>query len=94
MDGSRKVGIMIKLELTRDEARMLEMFLLMTTRYREDQVKMYRKLLDDCKGRGGISEITLQAYVDNAQHWTEQCVAMDGIRKMVSEQLTTPNDRQ
>lgn len=83
---------MIRLELREDEARKLEMFLLMTTKYREEQVKTYKKLFDDWAKAGDTSAETLQTLADNAQHWAEQCVAMDGIRKKVSELLTTPKE--
>ena len=83
---------MMKLEMTRDEARMLEMYLLITTKYREEQVKTYRKLLEDWGKYGQTSEATLQTLADNVQHWTEQCVAMDTIRKRVSEVLVSPSE--
>ena len=83
---------MVRLEMTRDEARLLEMFLLMTTKYREDQVKLYRKLLENQEKYRDVSEVTLQAYTDNAQHWMEQCDAMDGIRKKVSELLVSSSE--
>ena len=83
---------MVKLEMTRDEARLLEMYLLMTTKYREEQVKTYRKLLEDWGKYGQTSEEALQALADNVQHWTEQCVAMDGIRKKVSHLLVSPSE--
>lgn len=81
---------MIRLELTDDDARKLEMFLLMTTKYRESQVETYKKLMEDWGKSGDASEETLKTLADNEQHWMEQCVAMDGIRKKVSELLTTP----
>ena len=86
----RKGGKMIRLELAKDDARQLEMFLLMTTKYREEQVATYKKLLEDWGKDGDTSEETLKTLADNAQHWTEQCVVMDSIRRKVSELLTTP----
>lgn len=91
---SGRVFMLVQLELSRDEARLLEMFLLMTTKYREDQVQAYRRLIEGWGSRGGTSEVTLQKYADNAQHWMEQCVAMDAIRKRVSTVLQTPERRE
>ena len=81
---------MIRLELKEDDARKLEMFLLMTTKYREEQVQTYKKLLEDWGKTGDTSDETLKTLADNTQHWTEQCEAMDDIRKKISELLTTP----
>ena len=80
---------MVQLELSRDEARMLEMFLLMTTKYREDQVIAYRMLLEG-RNRRDISDMARLTYADNVQHWLKQCETMDGIRKRVSEILLKP----
>lgn len=87
---AERMETMIRLELSNDEARMLEMFLLMTTQYREGQVETYQKLMEDWGKNGAASEETLKTLSDNAQHWMEQCVSMDGIRRKVSELLTTP----
>lgn len=91
---SERVLRMVRLDLTRDEARMLEMFLLMTTKYREEQVETYRKLQEDWMEHGNASEKTIQTLADNERHWKEQCLAMDEIRKRVSTILTTPGEAE
>ncbi len=78
---------MITLELSRSEAVKLEMFLLMTTKFREGELAAYKKLAEEVDEDGNL---LFPHAKNNIEYWTEQCVMMDSIQKRLYQALTAP----
>ena len=78
---------MITLQLTRAEAVKLEMFLLMTTKFREGELEAHQKFAARKDENGNP---TSPAAKSNVEFWTEQCKIMDSIQKRLYHELTSP----
>lgn len=78
---------MITLELTRDEAVKLEMFLLMTTKFRQGEFEAYKKFAAQTDETGNPVFPDAQ---DNVKFWMEQCKTMDMIQERIHLAVTTP----
>lgn len=81
---------MITLQLTRAEAVKLEMFLLMTTKFRQGELKTYKKLATQKDEDGNLA---FPEAKDNIEFWTEQCEMMDSIQKRIYQAMTTPQGK-
>lgn len=81
---------MITLQLTRKEAVKLEMFLLMTTKFRQGELETHKKLAAQVDENGNPA---FPESKDNIEFWSEQCEVMDAIQKRVYEAMTTPQGK-
>lgn len=81
---------MINLQLTREEAHKLEVYLLMSTRFRTGEAEALKKLATTIEEENG-DEVTISKLRDNAKFWSEQCETMDAVRERLQNLLTSPS---
>ena len=81
---------MITLYLTPAEARKLEMYLRLTTKYRKGEADTHNNLFNSMCSSGTADEQVLKTMKDNAEYWKEQCEVMDSIQERIFAALTTP----
>ena len=81
---------MINLQLTREEANRLEVYLLVTTRFREGEVEANQKLYKEFKEAPSFDERTVKKFKSNAEFWQNQCTTMDALQQRLQTLLTSP----
>lgn len=81
---------MITLQLTHTEAVKLEMFLLMTTKFRQGELETYKKLATQVDENGNPA---FPEAKDNIEFWSKQCEVMDEIQKRLYQAMTTPQGK-
>lgn len=81
--------VLINLQLTKEEAHKLEIYLLMTTRFRTGEAEALEKLALTIEEENG-DEVTVTKLRNNAKFWREQCEIMDGIQGRLQSLLTSP----
>ena len=82
---------MLKLELSSEEALKLEMYLRLTTKYREGEATAYESLFEEMKASESPDEKALTNLKNNAEYWKKQCVIMNELQERISTLLTTPS---
>ena len=81
---------MINLQLTREEANRLEVYLLVTTRFREGEVEANQKLYKEFKETPSFDEKTVKKFKSNAEFWQNQCTTMDDLQQRLQTLLSSP----
>ncbi len=87
--------VLINLQLTRDEAHKLEVYLLMSTKFRTGEADALERLAATIEEENG-DEVTVSKLRDNAKFWKEQCEVMDVIQERLQNLLTSlpqPNEK-
>ena len=85
---------MITLKLSREEAQKLEIYLLISTKYRTGEAEALTELHRRLKEEGETEQVVLDKIKNNAKFWQEQCVLMDSIQKRLLQCLTTPRETE
>lgn len=83
----------ITLNLTRSEANKLEVYLLMSTKFRIGEAEALEKLVTQFIETESVSKEVIDKTKDNAEFWREQCVVMNDIQERLLKALTTPNSK-
>lgn len=83
------MNVLINLQLTREEAHKLEIYLLMTTRFRTGEAEALEKLASTIEEENG-DEVTVTKLRNNAKFWEEQCEIMDAVQARLQSLLTSP----
>lgn len=81
---------MINFQLTREEANALEVYLLVTTRFREGEVEANQKLYKEFKEAPSFDEKTVKKFKSNAEFWQNHCEKMDTLQKRLQMLLSSP----
>lgn len=81
--------VLINLQLTREEAHKLEIYLLMTTKFRTDEAEALEKLALTIEEENG-DEVAIAKLRSNAKFWREQCEIMDAVQQRLLSLLTSP----
>lgn len=81
---------MINLQLTREEANRLEVYLLVTTRFREGEVEANEKLYKEFKETPFFDEKTVNKFKSNMEFWQNNCTTMDALQKRLQTFLASP----
>ena len=81
---------MINLQLTREEANRLEVYLLVTTRFREGEVEANEKLYKEFKETPSFDEKTVKKFKSNAEFWQNQCTTMNDLQQRLQTLLASP----
>ena len=81
---------MINLQLTREEAHTLEVYLLVTTRFREGEVEANQKLYKEFKETPFFDEKTVKKFKSNTEFWQNNCTTMDALQQRLQKLLSSP----
>ena len=81
---------MINLQLSREEANRLEVYLLVTTRFREGEVEANEKLYKEFKETPFFDESSVKKFKSNLEFWQNQCTTMDALQQRLQTLLSAP----
>lgn len=81
---------MINLQLSREEANRLEVYLLVTTRFREGEVEANEKLYKEFKETPFFDEASVKKFKSNLEFWQNQCTTMDALQQRLQMLLSSP----
>ena len=81
---------MINFQLSREEANALEVYLLVTTRFREGEVEANQKLYKEFKETPFFDETTVKKFKSNMEFWQNHCTTMDALQHRLQMLLSSP----
>ena len=81
---------MINFQLTREEANRLEVYLLVTTRFREGEVEANLKLYKEFKEVPFFNDKTVNKFKSNMEFWQNHCKTMDALQQRLQILLSSP----
>ncbi len=81
---------MISFQLSREEAHTLEVYLLVTTRFREGESEANQKLYKEFKETPFFDEASVNKFKSNMEFWQNNCATMDALQKRLQILLSSP----